>query len=246
MKTIKAVIFDLDGTLLDTEALSDTAVILGFGKALPTDVKERLGGRLPWELKKQILGLRGSEWVPIVRKYGEEHWGVAEGEAPSLGEFWDSWESNLNDLCPNVKACPGAHELVQLLAKSNIPMAIATSSRKAAVDIKRQKHDLMFQHMKEIVTGDDPNVKNGKPAPDIFIEAARRLGYDPSECIVFEDSLSGVQSGKAAGCVAVAVPDPRMSKSVFEPIADTVLDDLWTFDGTPWGLSCNMKEHLRN
>jgi len=246
MKTIKAVIFDLDGTLLDTEALSDTAVILAFGEKLPSDVKERLGGRLPWEVKKQILGLRGSEWVPIVQKYGEEHWGVAKDDPLPLSEFWDSWESNLNDLCPQVSACPGAHELVKQLAKSNVPMAIATSSRKAAVDIKRQKHEHMFQHMKEIVTGDDPNVKNGKPAPDIFIEAARRLGYDPSECMVFEDSMSGVKSGKTAGCVVVAVPDPRMSKSVFEPIADVVVDDLWAFDGTQWGLSCNMKEHLPN
>ena len=83
--------------------------------------------------------------------------------------------------------------------------------------------------MAAVVTGDDPSVKNGKPAPDIFLEAARRLGVDPTDCLVFEDSTSGCQSAKAAGCFVVAVPDPRMDKSVFEGIADQVLDDLTYF-----------------
>ena len=65
---------------------------------------------------------------------------------------------------------------------------------------KRTHHERhLFEHIDVIVTGDDPAVKNGKPAPDIYLEAARRLGVDPAECLVFEDALSGVKSGKAAG-----------------------------------------------
>ena len=84
--------------------------------------------------------------------------------------------------------------------------------------------------MAAIVTDDDLSVKKGKPAPDIFLEAARRLGVDPNDCLVFEDSTSGCRSAKAAGCFVIAVPDPRMDKSVFDGIADRVLEDLTCFD----------------
>ena len=76
---IKAVLFDLDGTLLDTEALSDKANIKNFDGLLPRHVQEQLeqnGNRLPWEIKKQILGLRASSWVPMLTAYAKEHWQV--------------------------------------------------------------------------------------------------------------------------------------------------------------------------
>lgn len=99
--------------------------------------------------------------------------------------------------------------------------------------------------MEEVVTGDDPAIKKGKPAPDIYIEAARRIGVDPSECIVFEDALSGCKSGKAAGCVVIAVPDPRTDardREIFAQHADAVLNDFWEFDGSKWGLNVKMIE----
>jgi beta-phosphoglucomutase-like phosphatase (HAD superfamily) len=105
----------------------------------------------------------------------------------------------------------------------------------------------MFQHMSAIVAGDDPAVKNGKPAPDIYLEAARRLGVDPSECLVFEDALSGARAGKAAGCFVVAIPDPRFSpeeKAVFDSVADVVVDNLLQFSGTEWGIDVDMRKML--
>ena len=96
--------------------------------------------------------------------------------------------------------------------------------------------------MKDIVAGDDPAVKHGKPAPDIYIEAAKRLGVDPKDCLVFEDALSGVRSGKAAGCRVAAIPDPRFSPEelkVFEEEADVVLKNLSDFDGRPFGIEWN-------
>ena len=69
-------------------------------------------------------------------------------------------------------------------------MAIATSSRYDGVQKKRKRHEDMFQFIKTIVAGDDPNVLNGKPSPDIYLEAARRLNVHPKECLVFEDALS--------------------------------------------------------
>jgi phosphoglycolate phosphatase-like HAD superfamily hydrolase len=71
-RTVKAILFDLDGTLLDTEALSDKAILQALGDSLPLHVREerrRDGDRLPWEIKKQILGLRAHDWVPLVIDY---------------------------------------------------------------------------------------------------------------------------------------------------------------------------------
>lgn len=112
-------------------------------------------------------------------------------------------------------------------------MALATSSRASAVAQKSKNHQRMFEKLSVVVTGDDPAVLAGKPAPDIYLEAARRLGVAPQYCLVVEDALSGVQAGKRAGCVVVAVPDARFTESekvVFLEWADVVLDDLCQFD----------------
>ena len=100
----------------------------------------------------------------------------------------------------------------------------------------------MFACIQEIVTGDDPAVKKGKPAPDIYLEAAKRLGVDPTECLVFEDALTGARSGKAAGCRVVAVPDKRMEKKAFSSVSDEVIDDMWQFSGSRWGIPLEMKD----
>lgn len=252
--TIKAILFDLDGTLLDTEALSDKAVLFAFKDSLPPEIlaeRAALNYSLPWEMKKQLLGLRGAEWVPKAVAYGQEHWGIPTPEnatvekpaPPALQEFWAGWEDNLSSYCEDVAACGGAKELVDALAKTGIPMAIATSSRQAGVEKKRKNHQDMFRHMSTIVAGDHPAVLTGKPAPDIYLEAARQLGVDPKECLVFEDALSGVRSGKAAGCSVVAIPDPRFPPgelAAFEAEADVVVKKLWEFNGRQWGIDVDM------
>lgn len=236
---IKAVLFDLDGTLLDTEALSDQAILAAFGPSLPRSIRD---GRLPWEIKRQILGLRGAEWIPMVLSYAQENWGVSTPLC--VQEFWSAWEENLNNFCDEIASCPGALELVRALKNAGLPLAIATSSRQDSVDKKRRNHEDLFGAITTVVAGDDPALKNGKPAPDIYLEAALRLGVDPTECLVFEDAISGVKAGKAAGCVVVAVPDPRFEETsraeVFGSVADLVLDDLWQFCGTEWGVDVDM------
>jgi hypothetical protein len=86
-KIIKAILFDMDGTLLDTEALSDKAILLAFGSTLPSAILENppmSDYRLPWELKKKILGLRGKDWIPIVKSYAVQHWQVSEASLPTM------------------------------------------------------------------------------------------------------------------------------------------------------------------
>jgi len=91
----------------------------------------------------------------------------------------------------------------------------------------------MFSKIETIVTGEQ--VKHGKPAPDIYLEAAQRLGVDPTNCLVFEDALSGAQAGKAAGCFVVAVPDARLEdKGQKFHFVDVVLGDLTEFDYESW------------
>ena len=241
-KPIKAILFDLDGTLLDTEALSDKAMLAVFEHTLPQNLWQTYvseGYRLPWELKKQLLGLRGSEWAPIVISYARDVWKIAEERLPTVTELWQGWEEKLNEYCEQVESCTGAAQLVERLAAAGIPMAIATSSRAASVEMKRKRHGPMFDRIKVIVPGDHPLVQNGKPAPDIYLEAARQMGVDPTECLVFEDALSGVRSGKSAGCQVVAIPDPRFTveeKQSFLTEADIVIDDLSQFDGALFGM----------
>jgi beta-phosphoglucomutase-like phosphatase (HAD superfamily) len=99
-------------------------------------------------------------------------------------------------------------DLLSRLKAKGFPLAIATSSPKQSFDEKMVHHPEILAAMDAVVTGDE--VPNGKPAPDIFLEAARRIGCDPAACVVFEDSPLGIAGAHAAGAHAVALPDPRM------------------------------------
>ena len=212
-------------------------MIEAFGDAIPLHIRTELAkedNRLPWELKGSIIGTRGDQWVPMVIEYAAKHWGVEN--PPPVDDYWTLQENILSSFGDRVEECKGATHLVQSLANLQVPMAIATSSRMVSVEKKRVRHEAIFQHMETIVSGDDALVKNGKPAPDIYLEAASRLNVDPKDCLVFEDAVAGCRSGKAAGCRVIAVPDPRMDNSVFDGVADQVLDDLTFFDGDLWGM----------
>ncbi|CAM9220509.1 unnamed protein product [Discosporangium mesarthrocarpum] len=218
--SISAVVFDLDGTLLDTEDLSSRAIQMSVGK---------FGKTFTWETKKKILGMRKACWAPIVIADLELE-GQLSGE--DLGR---EWEENLHELTPLVKKCKGGASITEFLERLRVPQGIATSSSAAAVRVKRRNHEDMFGRMQCIVTGDDPEVCEGKPAPDIYLVAAKRLGVDPRCCLAFEDAITGVQSAKGAGMFCVAVPDLRLDPDLFrEAGADVVLLSLEEWDARAW------------
>ena len=102
-------------------------------------------------------------------------------------------------------------------------------------EAKYEKHKQWFSQFKQIVRGDDPELKEGKPAPDIFLLAAERLGVDPAQCLVFEDAPSGSEAALAAGMSVVVVPDPNMDHSLYRN-ASQILSSLKDFDPEYWGL----------
>ena len=133
----------------------------------------------------------------------------------------------------------GAAELIKHLYANNVPMAVATSSKRREFDLKVTRHQELFNLMSHIVCSDDPLVEKGKPAPDIYLAAAKRfpspLPKSPSNVMVLEDAASGVQAAKAAGMICVMVPDERLDPARTK-LADKVLKSLTELDLTEFGL----------
>ena len=183
----KAVIFDIDGTIVDNmhlhaEAFARFAERHGL-PALTSDDRARLDGR------------RNSEIFPILfkRDVPRTEWLAYEEEKEGLYR-----ELSRGRLLP----MKGLHGLIERLRESGIAMALATSAPEANVTHTLRELGLT-DAFPVIVRGDQ--VPRGKPAPDVFIEAARRLGVAPAECLVFEDAPMGVAAAQAAGMPVVAL-----------------------------------------
>ena len=130
---------------------------------------------------------------------------------------------------------PGAKEMTSHFFSHDIPQAIATSSSSPIFDAKYKKHKKWFSQFSQIVRGDDPELKQGKPAPDIFLLAAKRLEVEPAECLVFEDAPSGAEAAIAAGMSVVVVPHPEMDCRLFNNPSQ-IIPSLNEFNPQDWGL----------
>ena len=138
----------------------------------------------------------------------------------------------LNARWGEVNMMPGAARLLRHLHRHKIPTALATSTPAKYLGVKMASHDGWIEKLDAVCTGDE--VTNGKPAPDIFTLAARRLGADPATCVVLEDTPLGIQAAKAAGMFAVAVPSIQ-DASLYET-ADEVARSLYDIRPESWGL----------
>ncbi|MGB3612756.1 MAG: HAD-IA family hydrolase [Elainellaceae cyanobacterium] len=217
MPSITHVIFDVDGLLLDTEpliaAIAQT-IAARYGKSLDRDTLAQTAGRNAQD-SAQILVDRLA--LPLTRN-------AYLAEKAALVE----------QIYPKAKAKPGAQALVTHLHRCGTKQAIATSSARRHFELKTLHHD-WFDVFDCVITGDDPNIGAGKPAPDIFLIAAQRLGAPPHSCLVVEDSLAGVAAARAAGMAVVAVPELPEFTAQYDS-AHQVLADLTDFDLQRWGL----------
>ena len=204
-----AVIFDCDGTLVDSEPLARTAwerALLPYGYAL-TDADAEASVGLPY---------------PRVHAYF-----AARAELPDADAFWTEFTSQLftlidSDLVP----FPDAIAAAQALRAQGVPLAVASSSPRERLERTLGRAGLL-DAFDVVVSGDE--VEHGKPAPDMFLLAASRLGVEPETCVVIEDSPPGVQAGIAAGMFTLAVcrvPGTEASLAAADRVVDTVSADV--------------------
>jgi HAD superfamily hydrolase (TIGR01509 family) len=183
---MEAVILDMDGVLVDSEGLQLQAANTVLG---------RFGVRISEEENVRYLGMDDPAFFAALKETHGFDASIEELIAARTGEM-------LELIGKGVLPRPGVPELIVGLKMRGYPLALASSSPRAVVDAMLEELGLAGS-LDVVVTGDD--VDRGKPEPDIFLLAARRLGVEPAECLVFEDSLHGVRAARAAGMTPVAV-----------------------------------------
>jgi HAD superfamily hydrolase (TIGR01509 family) len=204
---IEAVVFDLDGVLLDSEQVWD-------------EVREQLarerGGRWHERAQRDMMGMSSPEWS----RYMHDVIGLRDPPEEISAEVVRRLAERYRNGLPLL---PGAASAVERLA-ARWPLGLASSSNRPLIDLVLEASGLarLFR-----ATVSSEEVTRGKPAPDVFLEAARRLGVPPERCAVVEDSANGIRAGRAAGMLVVAIPNPH-----FPPghdalaAANVVLDSL--------------------
>lgn len=205
---IEAVIFDMDGLMIDTERIAQKAwqqVGDEWGYTFSDDVYMQAIGRTKEDtgiLFKEAYG----ESFPFAEMYAQKqallHEAVLHGEIP-------------------IKA--GLVELLDWLEAAQMPKAVATSTARPTATIKLRKTGLI-DRFPVTVCGDE--IVNGKPAPDIYLKAAAGLGIDPSKCLVLEDSEAGTLAAYTAGMTPIIVPDMKQPSAEARTIAYAVVESL--------------------
>lgn len=188
MEKVLAVIFDMDGLIFDTEKLFYVA---------NKEVAQRRGKNFTLEIMRKMMGQKSLDAIEIMIK----ELGINEDPQKVLDERTDIYVSLLKTVS---QPMPGLFPLLDLLEKNNIRKCIATASRKEWVKILFDRFDLKNK-FEFIITGEE--VEFGKPNPAIYLKAVERLNLPASICVALEDAENGIKSAKAAGCMAIAVPN---------------------------------------
>jgi HAD superfamily hydrolase (TIGR01509 family) len=204
---IAAVVFDLDGVLVDSEAVWDE---------VRRRFTEENGGRWHAGAQREMMGMSSVEWSRYVR----DRLGVDMDPERISIEVADRVADLYRERLPLL---PGAVESVRLLAKE-WPLAVASSSNRHVIDLVVELAGLK-EEFRATVSSEE--VGSGKPAPDVYLEAASRLEVDPGACAAIEDSTNGIRSARAAGMTVIAVPNrdyPPEAETRGQ--ADRILDSL--------------------
>jgi len=186
---IKAVIFDNDGLLLDTEPIY-------------ARVHQELTGHfLDWDFRRKLIGRTGPAACGlIVKEYGMNETAL---------EYLARRDARLQEEFPKSQLFPGAKEIVSAMIEKKIPIALATSSNRANFETKIVNLKEFFAQFGAITCGDE--VKAGKPDPEIFLTSMKKIGnFKPENVLVFEDAPLGVKGSNNAGMPVVMIPDPEL------------------------------------
>jgi HAD superfamily hydrolase (TIGR01509 family) len=187
---MRAVLFDMDGTLVDSEKLWDISLAALY---------EHHGGVLTPEVRKSMVGGSAEDTVRTVyTDLGLEHDPVAMAQS-------DRWlhEYTAELFGRGLPWCDGARELLEELAAEGVPMALVTNTQRALTDCAL--NSIGHHYFSATVCGDE--VAHGKPAPDAYQRAAELLGVAPSDALAIEDSVTGTAAAIGAGCPVLVVPN---------------------------------------
>ncbi|MET8758590.1 HAD family phosphatase [Lentzea sp. NPDC004782] len=190
MSDLSAVLWDMDGTLLDSEKLWDIPLY---------EYAEKLGGTLSLQTRERMVGTN----VPTTMRLLFADVGIDPTDADLLdGAAWISRRTE-EVFRAGLPWRPGAAEALRAVRSSGVPMALVTSTERALTEVAL---DTIGRDLFDVtVCGDEVDGLN-KPLPEPYLKAARLLGVDPARCVAIEDSPTGVAAAVAAGCTVLVVP----------------------------------------
>lgn len=201
-----AVLFDMDGVLIDSNPYHKTAIEIFLEKHNFHFTDE--------ELKQKVWGRMNKEWLRAI--FGEE---MSEAEIVQHGLDKELIYRQVFE--KDIKEVKGLTPFLQMLQAHQIPCAVATSAPRPNVDFAFE-HLHIASFFQAVL--DESHVKHGKPNPEIYLKTAKTLGFPPDRCIVIEDSLAGTKSGKASGAKVIGITTTH-SPEELRPTSDLIIDD---------------------
>jgi HAD superfamily hydrolase (TIGR01509 family) len=212
LNDVKAIIFDVDGTLVDS---------MWIWKQVDIDFLKRRKTELPIDLQKDIEGLSYTSTA----EYFKERFKLPE----TVEEIKEEWREMADDFYNNIiplKA--GVKELLQIIRDHNLKIGIATSNSRELVETMMKKHEI-GKYFDSIRTSCE--VPRSKPFPDVYLQAAKDLDVMPENCLVFEDTVAGATAAKAAGMRVVVIYDELSaeSRSHLEQLSELYIMDFHEF-----------------
>lgn len=182
-----AILFDMDGVIIDSNPFHKIS-LKQFCKEHGHDLSEE-------QLRLKIYGRPNKDWIPNVLGH--------HLTAEQVKQYGEEKEALFREMYKNdVKLVDGLLQFLMEMQQDQVPMAIATSAPRSNVDFTLA-HTHTEKYFKAIL--DEAFVTKGKPDPEIYLKTAAALGFDPKDCVVIEDSLSGIDAGKAAGCKVIGI-----------------------------------------
>jgi HAD superfamily hydrolase (TIGR01509 family) len=209
-RPIDAVIFDMDGLLIDTERLA----VRALGAAANS-----MGTDVPEAFCRVLIGVPADQCRKMARgRCGPDF---------SVQAYFESADRYMTELIEagQLRPKPGASELLTWLEEQRVPKAVATSSTRAKA-LDRLWNAGILSRFDTIVSRDD--VQRGRPYPDLYLRAAETLGIPPAGCLALEDSYNGVRAAHAAGAQAIMVPDLLVPTDEMQSMCETIATDLHT------------------